>query len=214
MAGTCSANKGEGGIFSSDLILVDLFGLGSFNRGAGGDLPSKIVNKNLPAGVTPASIGFPENSMQFSGRPGWGIGVGITGLLTRAVGINVDQSILGRRDGDGEIDRADFGYLRHQTSAGVVMRFPIEHLRLAPYGIIGGGAQYGQYPREKIYAKKTGEPTLFALSGQGFVQLGGGVEWRVAQKFGTFADLRWMYSGVGGLPNNQMQFRYGIRVAF
>lgn len=203
-----------GDVFSSDVILVDLFGLGSFNRGADGDLAYKIAQKQLPPGMDPSSVGVGEQSLQFSGRPAWGGGVGITGLLSRHIGLNIDQSILGRAPASQEMKNADFGYLRHQTSAGLVLRYPINKLRVAPYGIVGGGAQYGSYPRETIYPRGSGGSTMLSLAGQGFGQLGGGVEWRVARKVGIFSDLRWMYSGVSGLPNNQMQFRYGLRIAF
>jgi hypothetical protein len=208
------SGKSTENIFLSDVVLVDLFGLGSFNRGAEGDLRNQIAKKSLPAGVTPAMVGIQEKSMQFSGRPGWGGGIGVTGLLTRNLGINVDQSALGRAAGDGDMEKADFGYLRYQTSAGLVLRLPIEKMRLAPYAIIGGGAQYGSYPKKEIVASKSSPSTVFTLAGQGFGQIGGGVEWRVIHRFGVFSDLRWMYSGVGGLPSNQLQFRYGVRMAF
>jgi len=201
-------------VFLSDIVLVDLFGLGSFNQGASGNLSSQLTKKSLPAWVPPSSVGIQERSMQFSGRPAWGAGLGLTALLTRHVGINIDQSILGRSSGDADVQNADFGYLRHQTSAGLLFRLPLEKTRLAPYGIVGGGAQYGTVPTKEISVKKSSSSTVFTLTGQGFFQLGGGVEWRVLRNIGAFSDVRWMYSTVSGLPENQMQFRYGVRLAF
>jgi hypothetical protein len=200
--------------FRSDLVLVDLFGLGSFNRGASGDLQNQLAQKSLPTWISRASTGIQEKSMQFSGRPSWGAGLGVTGLLTRHIGINVDQLMLGREPGDAEMQKADFGYLRYQTSAGLVLRLPLEKISLAPYGIVGGGAQYGTIPKKEISANKNSDSTMFTLTGQGFLQVGGGLEWRVLRGVGVFSDLRWMYSGVSGLPENQMQFRYGLRFAF
>ncbi len=91
---------------------------------------------------------------------------------------------------------------------------PIPAIRVAPYGIIGGGAQYGNQPRMMIPGRKAGSGNFFNLAGQGFGQLGGGMEFRLMNRAGVFADLRWLYSRVDGLPSNQMQFRYGIRMSF
>jgi opacity protein-like surface antigen len=52
------------------------------------------------------------------------------------------------------------------------------------------------------------------MAGQGFGHVGGGLEYRVTENIGVFSDLRYLFSNVSGLANNQMQWRYGLRVAF
>lgn len=200
--------------FEYDRVLVDLYGLGSFNRGAAGDFTGKVSRSRVPAGFTPPPGFPPQSGLQFSGRPGWGGGLGVTVLPWRHVGIALDQSALGRLPGSDDATAADFGYLRHQTSAALVLRLPIPSMGLAPYTVAGGGAQYGNSPRIEIPGRPPKSGNTFSLAGQGFLQLGGGLEVRLWPRLGIFSDLRWLHSGVGGLPRDQMQLRYGLRTAF
>lgn len=202
--------------FANDRLLVDFFGLGSFAPPSSGDFQLKLYRNSVPAsysmgqGVPPPPS---SSSPQFSGRPGWGGGAAATLMLGRFVGVSVDQSMFGRAPASSGLT-TDFGYIRNQTSGALVVRFPIPQWSVAPYGIIGGGAQYGNVPNERIVSKYSGNETRFTLAGQGFGQLGGGVDLRVFKTTGAFADLRWLYSSVPGLPYSQMQFRYGIRMIF
>jgi hypothetical protein len=200
--------------FESDRVLVDLYGLGSFNRGAAGDFTGKVARSRVPVGFTPPPGLLPQSGLQFSGRPGWGGGLGVTVLPWRHVGIAVDQSALGRLPGSDDPASADFGYLRHQTSAALVLRLPISSVGLAPYAVAGGGAQYGNSPRIEVPGRPPKSGNTFSLAGQGFFQVGGGLEVRLWPRLGIFSDLRWFHSGVGGLPRDQMQLRYGLRTAF
>lgn len=138
----------------------------------------------------------------------------MTVLPWRYIGFTADQSVIARQPGSEDATAADFGYLRHQTSSAVVLRLPMPSLRLAPYALAGGGAQYGSNPRTYVVGRPPKSGNMFSLSGQGFVQVGGGLEVRLWSSLGVFSDLRWLISGVDGLPNNQMQFRYGLRAAF
>jgi hypothetical protein len=202
--------------FSSDRLLVDLYGMGSFNRGAEGDFPSKVAYGRIPASARwrVPSGAIPSSGMQFSGRPGWGGGIGMTFLPARHLGLSLDQSAIGRAQGSRDPAAADFGYLRHQTSLSLMIRLPLPAWSVAPYALIGGGAQYGTVPSGDISGASPGAVSRFTLSGQGFAQLGAGLEVRVSPSLGVFSDLRWLHSGVSGLPSAQMQLRYGLRAAF
>ena len=52
------------------------------------------------------------------------------------------------------------------------------------------------------------------LAGQGFGHVGGGLEYRITQNIGLFSDARYLYSGVTGLQNSNLMWRYGLRFAF
>jgi hypothetical protein len=125
--------------------------------------------------------------------------------------VGLEQSTFGRNQGSRVATDADYYYLRWQTSGYFLVRYPLEKLKLSPYAFVGGGAQYGIHPTVEP-GTPVGSP--YKMRGLGFGQLGGGLEYRIAQGFGIFSDLRWLFSGVDGLPNNQMQWRYGIRLAF
>lgn len=200
--------------FAGDRVLVDLYGLGSFNRGAEGDFPGKVASSMVPPGFVPPAGALPRSGLQFSGRPGWGGGLGATMLPSRHFGVALDQSVVARSTGSSKAASADFGYLRHQTSASLVLRYPLPPLSVAPYALVGGGAQYGSSPRVFVRGRPPNEGNSFTLAGQGFFQLGAGAEVRLLPSLGVFSDLRWLLSGVRGLPSDQMQLRYGLRAAF
>ncbi len=71
------------------------------------------------------------------------------------------------------------------------IRYPICSLNLAPYVMVGGGAAWDG-------------TTL------GYGNVGGGLEYRLTDHVGLFADGRYYYGGPGNVAN----LRSGIRIAF
>lgn len=177
---------------------VDLYGLGAFYQSAEGNFAGSLS-------------GTGGNSRQFSGRPGWGFGMGASYFFLRYVGIGVEQDIFGRTDGG--FRRGDFGYIRWATIGNLFLRYPIDAWRIAPYAMLGGGAMYGSTPDATINAG-AGRKASYRLSGQGFGHVGGGLDFRLTRNVGVFSDLRYVFSGVSGLPENQMLWRFGVRMAF
>ena len=186
-------------LFRDNELQFDAFGLGDFYTGAEGSWYA----------------GNASQSRQLSGRPAWGGGLALTYIFAKYFGVSVDQSIFGRNSNVNWVnspsgDYADFGYTRWQTAGSVVLRYPITPWNLSPYLSIGGGAQYGNVPNIK-YA---GISPRYRMSGQGFGSIGGGLEYRLTPNIGIFTDLRYLFSAIDGLANNQMQWRYGLRFAF
>jgi hypothetical protein len=177
---------------------IDVFGLGAFYNSAEGNFVGSLN-------------GTGSNSRQFSGRPGWGFGAGASYFFQRFVGIGVEQDVFGRTDGG--FRRGDFGYVRWATIGNLFIRYPIEAWRLAPYAMLGGGAMYGNTPNATIKLGR-GRTTNYKLSGQGFGHVGGGLDYRLTKNAGVFSDLRYVFSGVDGLPDSQMLWRFGVRFAF
>lgn len=201
--GLSGAHSAEGR-FRDREIHLDLFGLGNFYQEAKGSYADGII---VPLGGSPVG-----ESRQLSGRPAWGLGAGASIFFSRYFGLGVEQSIFGRNQGDRRASSADFYYSRWQTSGALMVRYPIDGLNLAPYALVGGGGQYGNSPDLPVRAGPT--VRKYTMSGQGFGQLGGGVEIRFSQRWGIFSNLRWMFSEVNGLPDNQMQWRYGVKAVF
>jgi hypothetical protein len=227
-------------LFRDNELQFDVFGLGTFYKGANGNLNSSVqnstidaINANFPGAGLPGVGSF--NDRQFSGRPGWGGGLGINYIFARYFGIGIEQSVFGRNSGnangglftDPNYDKGNYGYTRWQTTANLILRYPICQWNLAPYLLVGGGAMYGNVPNinygqavnDQIVAD--GGPILnpgvkynYRMAGQGFGHVGGGLEYRVTENIGLFSDVRYLFSSVSGLPNNQMQWRYGLRFAF
>jgi opacity protein-like surface antigen len=250
-AGTVTASKEVAPIeppclFRDNELQFDVFGLGNFFKGANGNYQSSLENQIINS-VNGTFGGFGVNepnvpsyeSRQLSGRPAWGGGLGINYFFARYFGIGLEQSVFGRNSGqrpnaDGtfadNFDPGDFGFTRWQTAANLIIRYPICQWNLAPYIMLGGGAQYGNVPnidygglanrQISAAAAEAGVPVVnpvrsnYRMSGQGFGSVGGGVEYRLTQNIGMFSDLRYLFSGVDGLANNQMQWRYGLRFAF
>ena len=109
--------------------------------------------------------------------------------------------------------RGDFGYVRWATIGNLFLRYPIETWRIAPYAMLGGGAMYGNTPNNTVNAGR-GRQANYRLSGQGFGHVGGGLEWRLIRNLGVFSDARYLFSGVEGLPDDQLLWRFGVRLAF
>jgi hypothetical protein len=168
-------------LFRDNEIQLDLFGLGDFYQGA-------------------------DN---MSGRPAWGGGVGLNYFFARYFGVGIEQDLYGRASGNPNMD-TDYGYTRWATIGNFFVRYPICSWNLAPYLMIGGGANYGNVPNRPAF----GVGGQSRLAGQGFGHVGGGLEYRITETIGLFSDARYLFSGVSDLPNNQLMWRYGVRFAF
>ena len=93
--------------------------------------------------------------------------------------------------GTGTVDLGQF-------TASVILRMPIQDLRLAPYGFVGGGVT-------------TGASTM------GSAHLGAGLEYRIVpNQIGLFGDTRWTYYGdrFSRADVNNFQFRAGMKFVF
>lgn len=194
-------------LFRDQEIQLDLYGLGDFYKGNNGNFEGNLNG-----------LGNGQSSRQISGRPAWGGGLGVNYFFMKYVGLGIEQSVFGRNSNansqnNPNFDGADYGYTRWQTAGNLILRYPICSWNLAPYIMIGGGAQYGNVPKITYNGTPTGNRT-YKMSGQGFGDVGGGLEYRVTQNIGLFSDLRYLFSNVNGLANNQMQWRYGVRFAF
>jgi hypothetical protein len=72
---------------------------------------------------------------------------------------------------------------------------------------------YGNTPNSTVNGSR-GRQASYRLSGQGFGHVGGGLEWRLIRNLGVFSDARYLFSGVEGLPDDQLLWRFGVRLAF
>jgi hypothetical protein len=198
-------HRGQSGQFKDSELQIDIYGIGNFHKSSGGDYIDNLSE----------SLGGPDFGLrsQLSGRPAWGFGLGINKFFSRYVGLGIEQSTFGRDVGSRRVLDADFGYWRWQTSGALIFRYPLEHLNLCPFLLVGGGGQYSREPRISL-SRYTGENTVYKLAGQGFGQVGGGLEYRFWKTTSVFSDLRYLFSGVQGLPRSQMQWRWGIRQVF
>jgi hypothetical protein len=177
-------------LFRDNEFQIDAFGLGYFNQGGN--------NFNY----------YGNNIDGISGRPAWGGGLGINYFFSRYIGIGLEQDLYGRNSGNSPWDA---GYTRWATIGNLFLRYPICSWNLAPYLMIGGGANYGSTPKVDI---GNGQRIGTFNSGQGFGHVGGGLEYRFTETIGIFSDARYIYSGVAGLANNNLMWRYGLRFAF
>ena len=193
-AGTVTASKEVAPVeppclFRDNELQFDAFGLGYFNQG--GNNFNWNANQNVPG---------------ISGRPGWGGGLGINYFFSRYIGVGLEQDLYGRQSGSGNI--GDNGYTRWATIGNLFLRYPICNWNLAPYLMVGGGANYGNVPTINTPIG------TYRPAGQGFGHVGGGLEYRFTETIGVFSDARYIYSGVAGLANNNLMWRYGLRFAF
>lgn len=157
---------------------IDVFGLGAFYESAEGNFAGSLT-------------GTGGSSRQFSGRPGWGVGLGASYFFQRFVGLGLEQDVFGRTA--GVFRRGDFGYVRWATIGNFFLRYPIDAWHIAPYAMLGGGAMYGDTPDIPIRAG-FGRSARYRLSGQGFGHVGGGIDCRIARSVGVFSDLRYLFS--------------------
>ncbi|MFZ4482437.1 MAG: hypothetical protein ACOYOL_00475 [Chthoniobacterales bacterium] len=198
-------------LFRDQEIQLDLFGLGQFYKGASDQFGGTSVRS-------------------FSGRPAWGGGVGLNYFFMKYVGVGIEQDLYGRESVQKtpttaaqarNYDLGNYGYTRWATIGNLFLRYPICQWNLAPYIMVGGGANYGNVPNLQLTPATpaiNGRPatagTRYRMAGQGFGHVGGGLEYRVTKNIGVFSDARYMFSGVDGLANNQLMWRYGLRFAF
>ena len=117
-------------------------------------------------------------------NPAWGGGAGINYFFLKYVGIGVEQTLVGRED------VAEWG-----TFGNLFLRYPICSWNLAPYAVAGLGAVYGQ--------------TEAILAGT----VGGGLEYRITDNIGIFADARWLYNPSVS-DSGAVVARTGIKFAF
>ncbi len=94
-----------------------------------------------------------------------GAGAGVSYYITRNFGVGVD----------GYSENLS-GSLVDSASANLLLRFPLGESGLAPYALGGGGYQFDQ-------------------ARTGFVQAGGGVEYRFNSNVGLFTDIRMVVPG-------------------
>jgi len=111
-----------------------------------------------------------------------GGGIEAAYFFTKNLGVSLEGTWL---DGESAI---------HGASASFIYRYPIERCTwaLAPYGFIGGGGQWDG-------------------SSVGFGHFGGGLEVRFSQRWGIFADGRWV---IHDALENYALVRSGIRLVF
>jgi hypothetical protein len=177
-------------LFRDNELQIDAFGLGNFNQGG----------NNFTY--------YGNNAPGISGRPAWGGGLGINYFFSRYIGIGLEQDLYGRKSGSSPMDA---GFTRWATIGNLFLRYPICSWNLAPYIMIGGGANYGKTPK---FDFGDGVQRGTYNSGQGFGHVGGGLEYRFTENIGVFSDARYLFSGVSGLANNNLLWRYGLRFAF
>lgn len=129
---------------------------------------------------------------------GWGGGVGVNYFFNRYVGIGADAFWLSAKHNAAAPGTTDESTVFHNVDGSVIFRLPIDSMCLAPYGFLGGGAEFdGQ------------------SWGYGFV--GVGLEYRVVPaKVGLFIDSRWNYYGdrYDHGDQNNFAFRAGVRWVF
>lgn len=127
---------------------------------------------------------FGSGAFYKQGKPAWGGGVGVNYFFLKYVGLGVEQTLVGRED------VAEWG-----TFGNLFLRYPICSWNVAPYAVAGLGALYGQ--------------TKAILAGT----VGGGLEYRITDNIGIFADARWLYNA--NVSNSgAVVARTGIKFAF
>lgn len=124
------------------------------------------------------------------GKQALGGNLGVNYFFTEYLGLGFDNSVGSMRNaGLTGWSGLQAGY---SLQADLLLRYPICAWNLAPYAMVGGGGSWGPVS-------------------QGDGNVGGGIEWRVLQHAGLFADCRWLYGNSGltmAMP------RVGVRVNF
>lgn len=122
----------------------------------------------------------PTHSQDHIIRNGAGGGFGVNFIFARYFGVGVENFWTSNND--------DSPY--HLNGYGI-LRYPIDSLHIAPYGLVGGGAGLGNFS-------------------YGYFTVGGGLEIRFTPNIGTFVDSRWYV----GNPANGSDLRAGVRLSF
>lgn len=124
---------------------------------------------------------------------GWGGGIGFDHFFTRYVGLSgsaawADVDIVGTNDSE----------LVHNYVGDLVVRLPMDSIRIAPYALAGVGLIYGGNDWEILG------------------RAGAGIDFRITESFGLFGD--WIYhfpDGSFGIEGEQYQtVRLGAKIAF
>ncbi len=129
---------------------------------------------------------------------GWGGGVGLNYFFTRNIGVGAEGVWYDAKENDAKPGEHFGDKAFHNINGSLIFRLPIDHLCLAPYAFVGGGAVLDG-----------------AQWAQGF--FGFGAEYRVVpNKVGVFADARWNFYGdrYGNGDQNNFGFRAGVRLVF
>ena len=129
---------------------------------------------------------FGSGAFYQQGQPLWGGGVGLNYFFLKYVGLGVEQTLAGRKEGGTE-----WG-----TFGNFFLRYPICSWNIAPYAIAGLGAVYSNGR----------EGTLAGT-------VGGGIEYRITKNIGIFTDARWLYNTSNG-NSGAVLARTGIKFAF
>lgn len=123
---------------------------------------------------------FGSNDSRF--RTGSGGGFGINYFFYRYFGVGYEAQWYSN---NGSVENLPL-------AGNFFLRYPICAINLAPYVVVGGGGAWGQ-----------GE-------GIGYGNVGAGLEYRITDHIGLFADGRYFYGGTGNVAN----LRSGLRIAF
>ena len=122
---------------------------------------------------------FPNTSLHHGN---WGGGVGGNYFITPQFGLGVDTSFI-----------SNTKHFDDHVGGNLIVRIPIEPIRLAPYIFGGGGRAFN--PTWSWYA-----------------DAGVGLELRLNPKMGLFSDARYIWQDNGA--GDQAAFRAGIRLVF
>jgi hypothetical protein len=142
-----------------------------------------------------AGVGKAPNHAGPFRKDAYGLGLGAAYFPTLNFGLGIDGAWL---QGDENSARGNGTVDLGQFTASVILRMPIQDLRLAPYGFVGGGVT-------------TGASTM------GSAHLGAGLEYRIVpNQIGLFGDTRWTYYGdrFSRADVNNFQFRAGMKFVF
>ena len=127
---------------------------------------------------------FGSGAFYKQGEPAWGGSVGVNYFFLKYVGLGAEQTLVARQDA------AEWG-----TFGNLFIRYSICSWNIAPYAVAGLGAVYGQ--------------SNAVLAGT----VGGGLEYRITDNIGIFADARWLYNA--SVSNSgAVVARTGIKFAF
>lgn len=129
-------------------------------------------------------LAWPNTSIRHGGN--WGGGVGGNYFFTCMLGIGADTSFL---SGTPHFD--------DHVGGNLILRFPIEPIRMAPY-VFGGGGRWFNNPNNVWFA-----------------DVGAGLEIRLNPKLGIFGDARyiWLERDVFA-PHDEAALRAGVRLVF
>ena len=110
-----------------------------------------------------------------------GAGLGLNHFVGRHVGVGVDAYT----------ENTQHSFVDN-TSANLIIRFPFDAVRLAPYAFGGAGYQ-------------------FDPSGLWFGQAGGGLDFRFSKKLGLFVDARYVFTdGTQNFGVGRLGLRFGF----